>query len=71
MVVESVGSQLMTFLRLSSAPLAGALEAARIFFILCGCAVCAWALGFGMSYRRGVDDAATHDGLGADQRPRE
>jgi len=27
------------------------------------------ALRVGMGYRRGADDAATHDGLGADQRP--
>ena len=58
----------MTVLRLPSAPLAWALEAARIFFVVCGCAVSRWALGFGMGYRRGVDDATTHDGIKADHR---
>ena len=36
--------------------MAWALEAARIFFVVCGCTVCGWALGFGMGYRRGVND---------------
>jgi hypothetical protein len=56
----------MTFLGLSSAP--SALEAAWIFFIVCGCVASGWALGFGMGYRRGVDDATTHNGIGADRR---
>ena len=51
--------------------MAWALGAARIFFVVCGCAVCVWALGFAMGYRKEVDEAATHDGLGADRRPRE
>jgi hypothetical protein len=59
----------MTFVGLSSAP--SALEAAWIFFVVCGCVASGWALGFGMGYRRGVDEAATRDGLGADQRPGE
>ena len=48
--------------------MAWALGAARIFFVVCGCAVYGWALGFGMGYRRGVDDAATHNGIRADYR---
>ena len=48
--------------------MAWALEAARIFFVVCGCAVCGWALGLGMGYRREVDDAVTHNGIRADQR---
>jgi hypothetical protein len=51
--------------------MAWALGAARIFFVVCGYAVCVWALGFAMGYRNEVDDAATRDGLGADRRPRE
>ncbi|HTG60398.1 MAG TPA: hypothetical protein VMG63_13465 [Terriglobia bacterium] len=51
--------------------MAWALGAARILFVVCGCAVCVWALGFAMGYRKEVDEAATHDGLGADRRPRE
>ena len=60
---------IMTLLNLSSAPLEWALEAARSFFVLCGCAVCGWALGFRMGYRSGADDVATHNGIGADQHP--
>jgi hypothetical protein len=37
------------------------------FFIL-GCAVAAWAVGFGISYRRGVRDAMTGDLIRADHR---
>jgi hypothetical protein len=47
---------------------AWALEAAQIFFVLCGCAASGWALGFVMAYRRGVDDAAVHDGIRAARR---
>jgi hypothetical protein len=54
-------------LHLSSALLAWALEAAQIFVVLCGCAVCGWALGFRMGYRRGVDECCTHYGIGTDQ----
>jgi hypothetical protein len=39
----------MIFLGLSSVPIAWALEAARIFFVVCRCVVSE----FGMSYRRG------------------
>ena len=46
----------MIWLRLSSAPLAWALEAARISLVLFGCGASGWALGFGMGYRRGVKD---------------
>jgi hypothetical protein len=48
--------------------MAWALGAARIFFVVCGCAVCAWALRIGKGYRRGVDYAATHNGINADRR---
>jgi hypothetical protein len=34
-----------------------AFEAARIWIIVFGCALGGWALGFGMGYRRGVNDA--------------
>jgi hypothetical protein len=71
MVVGSVRPQKMTFLHLSSAPLVWALEVARIFVFLCGCVASGWAVGFGMGYSRGADDAATRDGLGADERSRE
>jgi hypothetical protein len=44
-------------LRHSDASVAWALEAARIWLIVFGCAVAAWVVGFGMGYRRGVNDA--------------
>jgi len=47
----------MTWLRLSDASVAWALEAAWIWLIVFGCALGGWALGFGMGYRRGVNDA--------------
>jgi hypothetical protein len=56
----------MTFLGLFYAP--SVLEAAWIFFIVCGCVASGWALGFGMGYRRGVNDATTHNGIDADRR---
>jgi hypothetical protein len=56
----------MTFLGLFSAP--SVLEAAWIFFIVCGCVASGWALGFGMGYRRGVSEATTHNGIDADRR---
>ena len=34
-----------------------ALEVARIWLIMFGCAAAAWAVGFGIGYRRGVNDA--------------
>jgi hypothetical protein len=56
----------MTFLGLFSAP--SVLEAAWIFFIVCGCVASGCALGFGMGYRRGVNDDITHNGIDADRR---
>jgi hypothetical protein len=53
----------MTFFRRRVPQLAWALGAVWIFFTVCG-----WALRFGMGYRRGMDEAATHDGRGADHR---
>lgn len=37
-----------------------ALEIARIRLVL-GCAVARWAVGFGMGYRRGVNDSIAAD----------
>ena len=55
-------------LRHSDASVAWALEAARIWLIVFGCAVAAWVVGFGMGYRRGVNDAMTGDIVRADHR---
>jgi hypothetical protein len=34
-------------------------EVARICLVLLGCAGAGWAVGFGMGYRRGVNDGIT------------
>jgi hypothetical protein len=47
----------MISLRLSDGSVVWALEAARIWLVVLGCAVGGWALGFGMGYRRGATDA--------------
>jgi hypothetical protein len=47
----------MTWLRLSDASMVWALEAARIWLVVFGCAAGGWAIGFAMGYRRGVNDA--------------
>ena len=36
-----------------------ALEVARICFAIFGCVAAGWVVGFGMGYRRGVNDAIT------------
>ena len=51
----------MTWLRLADASMAWAIEAARLCFLIFGCAAAGWAVGFGMGYRRGVNDAKTGD----------
>lgn len=58
----------MIWLRVADASTAWALEAARIWFIIFGCAAAAWAIGFGMGYRRGVRDAIADDILAPDHR---
>jgi len=55
-------------LRLADASMAWAIEAARLCFLIFGCAAAGWAVGFGMGYRRGVNDAVAHDIACADQR---
>jgi hypothetical protein len=45
-----------------------ALEAARIWLGIFGCAAAGWAVGFGMGYRRGVNDAMKDNILKADHR---
>ena len=38
-----------------------AIEAARVCLLVFGCAAAGWAVGFGMGYRRGVNDALALD----------
>jgi len=45
-----------------------ALEAARICLVIFGCAAASWAVGFGMGYRRGANDAITGDIFTSDHR---
>jgi hypothetical protein len=47
----------MTWFRSADASMLWALEAARICLAIFGCAAAGWAVGFGMGYRRGVNDA--------------
>jgi hypothetical protein len=51
----------MTWLRSSSALMAWALEAARVWLVIFGCAAGGWAIGFGMGYTRGVTDGSPDD----------
>jgi hypothetical protein len=44
----------------------GALEAARIWLVIFGCAAAGWAVGFGMGYRGGVDIIKAGDRVNAE-----
>jgi hypothetical protein len=52
--VGSVRAQQMSWFRL-----VWALEVARVWLVVFGCAAAGWAVGFGMRYRRGVNGAIT------------
>ena len=58
----------MTWFRSADASMVWALEIARIWLAVLGCAAAGWAMGFGMGYRRGVNDAIAHDISCADHR---
>jgi hypothetical protein len=47
----------MTWFRSADASMVWALEAARIYLAILGCAAAGCAMGFGMGYRRGVNHA--------------
>jgi hypothetical protein len=47
----------MTWFRSADASMVWALEVARICLAIFGYAAAGWAVGFGMGYRRGVNDA--------------
>jgi hypothetical protein len=51
----------MTWFRSADASMVLALEMARICLAIFGLATAGWAVGFGMGYRRGVNDAKTGD----------
>ncbi len=46
----------MTWFRSADASMVWALEVARIFLAVFGSAAAGWIVGFGMGYRRGVND---------------
>jgi hypothetical protein len=58
----------MTWLRSADASMVWALEAAGIWLAVFGCAAAGWAVGFGMGYRRGMNDAMTDNIFKADHR---
>jgi hypothetical protein len=58
----------MIWLGLIDASTAWALEAARIWLVVFGCAAGGWAIGFAMGYRRGIRDAVTDNIIRADHR---
>ena len=58
----------MTWFRSADGSMVWALEVARICLAVLGCAAAGWAVGFGMGYRRGVNDAIAHDVACAEQR---
>ena len=68
LVVGSVRAQSMSWLRSADASMVWTLELARIYLAVLGCAAAGWAVGFGMGYRRGVNDAMTGDIVRADHR---
>jgi hypothetical protein len=58
----------MTWFRSADASMIWALEVARICLAIFGSVAAGWAVGFGMGYRRGVNDAIANDISCADQR---
>ncbi len=51
----------MTWFRSADASMVWALEVARICLAIFGCVAAGWAVGFGMGYRRGVNDTIAHN----------
>jgi hypothetical protein len=64
----SVRAQSMSWLRSADASMVWTLEVARIYLAVLGRAAAGWAVGFGMGYRRGVNDAMTGDIIRTDHR---
>jgi hypothetical protein len=58
----------MIWLRSADASMVWALEVARVCLLVFGCVLGSWALGFGMGYRRGGNDAVSGDILTNDHR---
>ena len=58
----------MSWFRSADLSMVWAVEAARVCIVIFGCAAAGWAVGFGMGYRRGVNDVMTGDIFKADHR---
>jgi len=58
----------MIWLRSADASMVLGLEIARICLVVLGCAAAGWAVGFGMGYRRGVNDSIAADIFKAEHR---
>jgi hypothetical protein len=58
----------MTWFRSTDASMVCALEVARICLAVFGCLAAGWVVGFGMGYRRGVNDTIAHEIACAEQR---
>ena len=58
----------MTWFRSADASMVSVLDVVRICLATFGCVAAGWAVGFGMGYRRGVNDAIAHDIACADHR---
>jgi hypothetical protein len=58
----------MTWFRSADVSMVWTLEIARICLAIFGSVAAGWAVGFGMGYRRGVNDALAHDVACAEQR---
>jgi hypothetical protein len=51
----------MTWFRSADASMVWAFEVARICLSVFACMAAGWVVGFGMGYRRGVNDTIAHD----------
>jgi hypothetical protein len=58
----------MTWFRSADASMVWAFEVARICLTVFTCMAAGWVVGFGMGYRRGVNDTIAHDIAGAELR---
>jgi hypothetical protein len=58
----------MTWFRSADASMVWAFEVARICLAVFGCMAAGWVVGFGMGYRRGVNDAIACDIASAEHR---
>ena len=58
----------MTWFHSADASMVWAFEVARICLAVFGCMAAGWVVGFGMGYRRGVNDAIACDIASAEHR---